>query len=227
MSWNGQIKEYFLDAAGYADQGFAEISANFDDWPEWFNNPAAASSFNDALRVGLNALGYGSTMGDFDEIAQEFSSLESNFGAASNSLNRMLREWADDQVSGVLREHFDDINENFETIPLLLGSPPRVSINTALRRALTSTMTPATRMDVLNTLFDRETRAFGGVDAAFAIGAHEAEVFTGTTFGDATWADFDEVGAWFERISDTFQGGERSGNVTTFDREDRRFEMVN
>lgn len=226
-SWNAQIKEYFLDAAGYADTGFAEISANFDDWPEDFDHGGnVARSFNDALRIGLNALGYGYTVGDFDEITQEFSTLESNWGG-SRSLNRMLREWANDQVSGVLSEHFDDLDENFDSIPLRFEHPPRVSINTALRLALTSGQTPTQLFEDLSTLFDQETRTFNAIDAAFAIASASDQFAGSNTFGDATWADFDEVGAAFEDIAPTFNGEDRVGVITTFDREDRRFEMIN
>jgi hypothetical protein len=87
-------------------------------------------------------------------------------------------------------------------------------------------MTPTQLWEDLSTLFDQETRAFDGIDAAFSI-ATAAAIFTGYTFGEATWADFDTIGANFDDIAPTFEGGRRVGVVTTFDREDRRFEMIN
>lgn len=221
-SWNTQIKEYFLDIAGFTTAGFVEISPFFDDYDELFNQETAYS-FNDALRVGLEALGYGAVKGNWDVIAQEFDK-ESGFYGGRRTLNGMLREWAADTAGGVLSRDFEDIGDLWENITEFFGRPFTVSINTALRSALAAATTPADAFDIITTLFDQIISDFDA--AVVSIGAVADELVARMTFGFPTQVDFDKLEVPLEDIFETFNGGNATGVIVSFDRETRRFEMI-
>ena len=142
----------------------------------------------------------------------------------------MLREWATDITAGKAGVDFEEIQDLFDILQVEFGpDPPPVSINTALRAALSSAdagkLGAEDTFDALTIIFETLFDPFGG--GPVSIGSVAAEFAARYTFGNATQFGFEFIGADYDFIQMTFDGGNATGVLISFDRESRRFEMVN
>lgn len=225
-SFNSRLKEYWLDVAGQSTILFGRADINFDDAGERMFDTSANHSLNDAMRIGLQHLGYGGLLIWFNRCHDNFDMLGSHFERDTRSLNYMLRAWAQDQVTGRTEDEFGEIDAPFDGIFSLFGTTV-VSINTAFQAALTATAMPDEVFSRLNYKFSLIINTFDAITVGKAISA-ALEEFVGYTFGLASLEAFGQLGMDFEDVHSAFDLDVENDTrvLTTYDRERRMFNYI-
>ncbi len=221
------MREYWLDVAGMSTILFGQADINFDDAGQRNFDTSGNHSFNDAMRMGLQHLGYGGLLVWFDRCHDNFNMLGSRFGRDTRSLNNMLRRWASDQAVGRTSDEFGEIDAPFDSIFSLFGTVVK-SINTAFRTALAATAATDEAFSRLNYKFNLIINTFDAITVGKAIGSMIDEFANRYTFGLGSLEDFGELGVDFDGVHCAFDLDVENDTrvLTTYDRESRMFNYI-
>ena len=224
-SFNGRIREYFLDVAGVQTISFGDMGEYFDDSPLLFGSDTGDHSLNDAMRLGLNQLGYGPNNDQFDGIGAFFNEYDGWF-QQNSALTHMLKLWANDVYGGGAAEDFDKIGDTFDGFNLYFGNKA-LSVNTALRLAVATSIASHYPIDLISWAFNLIPDSFDAIDEGYSIEGMFDE-FAGTfTFDSPVGSAFEEIAAVFESIMAEFSGDNDTEVGTTWDRERRMWNLLN